>query len=99
MKKRIVKKHISRFIKPLIKDLPKVNYRPDNVVNHKIINGIYHEEGRDRAREVYRPWRTCVKKTIQAIEKFKSKHDGIILRALLIRRKAIYVRLFTPKEV
>lgn len=105
MKKRLVKKWLSRYINPVIKDLPKTNEwcaiesdgdkRTVYANNHTVINGKEVEEGGYWYTPVY-SIRLEIKKTGEKLKEIVDKHKHVYHRiGPEIRGNTVRVRLIT----
>jgi hypothetical protein len=108
MKRRVIKKNVSRFITPLIKDLPRTVMRGWEVdngdgtltyfegKNHSIRNGFVTPEGTitPNGGSII----LSIKRTAESIKKIRSEYSQVFLRiGPEYNRGRIYMRLITEK--
>lgn len=108
LKKRMVKKWINQYIKPMLSGLPSTAYRTNSIglddgseiivgTQHIYVNGYKTKEG-----ELYRDANlfSSIQRTCKAIKELKEKYDFVFVRVYPeYKRSRLYVRLITESQL
>lgn len=87
MKHRIIKKKINRYITPLIRNLPKTNYKNEGYKNLTLLNGYYHEEGTTVSnRLISMPTHIKINAMIVCVGEILANYKDVLLRISPIKK-------------